>query len=291
MTSEAASELLQRCFGDALGHGAYNEAMPSPADLVEFYEGMDRGARHLANSLGISDDVSNLLRAVPPRAQRGGYFFSAAARAVMPRRVRDVIEWLNRGTEADDCSLLVDIAEAAVPEAELNAKVAEFVGGLRAMSEAHGLPFDAAALAKVRLTIALHLLLPTLPNILALIIGLSERARNVPLAAANRRPNFRRGLLRELFSGLVAAHVAMFGREPQLQNSTRDPEGPGVVWARQVLQHAAKRIPGAIGENLLDPHHEREAIAAIKDAASMGNWSLATRLRNGLKDLRERPPG
>jgi hypothetical protein len=292
MTPEAASELLDRCFNEALGHGEFEEDSPSPDQLAAFYDGAIKGARDLAKKLGLSDDVTYLLRGTPPRPPVVYLAYSPQEGVPgvvreLPYVVHELEEWLGRGIqlETDDegphsaipIARLLQIAAGGLPEAELSAAVDSRLWAFSALRHANGLSVDAAALAELRLSTALHLLLPLLPRILALMIGLSERAKQVPLSISNKRPNYARGFTRTLFSELAAAHVAIFGRPPRLQNSTRAPDGSGVKWARAVLECAAERIEGASLPATIRP----KATASINEAARLSGWSLASRLRAG----------
>jgi hypothetical protein len=101
---------------------------------------------------------------------------------LLPYVVHEVHEWLRHGiqleTEAEEpgsaipITRLLQIAEGGLPALELNAAVEARLYTFSALRHSHGLSVDETALAELRLSTALDLLLRLLPRIVALTVGL-----------------------------------------------------------------------------------------------------------------------
>ncbi len=312
-TAEAIARLLNRVFNGAIGMAEHDDDSPSPNELKKYYNGVIARARALAEALELPTDPSELL------TQEAGHKPQLLPQLSRPLQAPKSLDWLARGANPPG---IVAVAEGTGGNARprvpglpakfpLIAKPASAAAGgddfwkLAAIAEeAASLPELAMQLAwldslgirapdtmdELRGSEAIKVCLAVVPHVLALIIGLSERAKRVPRPIPDKT-NYQRTFFRELFLGLADVHHTIFGCAPRLQNSERDPAGSGVIWVRKILKLAAQRIEGNLIDGLrCDQDGRVSAVYAVKIVAGLSDWTIADRLREGAR-LREKLRG
>jgi hypothetical protein len=126
--------------------------------------------------------------------------------------------------------------------------------------------------------------LSSLPFLLALALGSAQEALR-EIGERPRYENWERRFLRRLFGGLVAVHVAHFGRVPQVRDGDNLPQGSGVHWTQGILKIAAKKIDGCYIRPDHDPFDtSRMMIHLVKRASCLARETIADRLAAGIKN-------
>jgi hypothetical protein len=121
-----------------------------------------------------------------------------------------------------------------------------------------------------------------IPLVLAFVATLCDRATE---AVAHTRPmdNVERSYLRHLFLGLHRAHADAFCASPQLVSGSREPNGTGVIWAKEAIRLANKAVPPRIlsrdRNQRASPWHAT-AKQLLRTTAGLTNAAIAARLRD-----------
>lgn len=247
-------ELLNAMFPAALAWAGHDQQSPAPRDLRDYYASVIDAARRLTEAIGGDHTVTR----------------------------EHAWEWVKRGAQPvsgnPSLSALADLARLFTsPEYQEQIR-----NDFRELGVSERSPEWGNFVAQATTEAACDSLSALLPNALHLLSGLCQRAHDLERPVANKT-NYERTFLREVFLGLFLAHQHVFGRPPEIRDNEREP-GAGTVWARAILQMAARHIQSSLVPR--ERSEVRPEVLAIRVASTLTPETIAGRLRGSGNQLR-----